>query len=70
MKKTITIAKKKIQMGVAYYTDDQVEFYMTYETTITNATLTDTALVEMADYYNNKFSWASSYTTSQGNVIE
>lgn len=55
--------------GVAYYTDDQVEFYMTYETTITNATLTDTALVEMADYYNNKFSWASSYTTSQGNVI-
>ena len=56
--------------GVAYYTDDQVEFYMTYETTVTNATMTETALVEMAEYYNNKFSWAPQYTTTQGNILQ
>lgn len=56
--------------SVAYYTDDEVQFYMTYEIDVTNATLTDTAVTEIVDYYNSDFSWENGYTTSKGNHVD
>lgn len=59
-----------ISDGVAYYTDDEIEYYITYEIEVNNATLTETALTEIVDYYNSNFSWKNSYTTSKGNTIK
>lgn len=55
--------------GIAYYTEDNVHFYITYQIDVTNTTGTSTRLQEIVNYYNSEFSWKSSYTTTKGNVI-
>lgn len=60
--------------GTAYYTDDGVEFYMTYEAKVKNETGHSANVLELVDYYDKNFEhaveWgASSYTTTKGNLI-
>lgn len=56
--------------GIAYYTEDNVHFYITYEALVKNTSLTPTALVELVDYYNKEFNWQNEYTTTKGNKIK
>ena len=61
--------KESNENGIAFYTDDGVEFYVTYEVTPHNETLTDTAITEIVDYYDANFVYSNEYTTSKGNKI-
>ncbi len=56
--------------GKAYYTEDNVHFYITYENVIKNSSLTPTSVMEIIDYYNKELTWKSQYTTTKGNVIK
>jgi len=55
--------------GIAYYTEDNVHFYVTYESTIKNFTYSNTRLTQIIDYYNKEFNWKASYTTTKGTQI-
>ncbi|MDE5830566.1 MAG: hypothetical protein K2H53_02560, partial [Clostridia bacterium] len=55
--------------GVAVYTEDNVEFYVTYESTIRNLKMTPTAMTKIKDYFNKEFTWAESYKTTKGYTI-
>jgi len=60
--------------GTAYYTEDEIDFYMTYEAKVNNETTNEGNLIELVDYYDRNFTHAAeegqnSYTTSKGNVI-
>lgn len=55
--------------GVAFYTEDDVEFYLTYEINVNNETLTNTAVTEIVDYFDENFVYENEYTTSKGNKI-
>ena len=54
--------------GIAYYSEDNVHFYVTYESTIRNSTLTPTALTQIVDYCNSEFNWKQSYNTTKTGV--
>ena len=55
--------------GIAYYTEDNVHFYITYEIVVTNTTNTPAQVREIVNYYNSEFRWKNSYTTTKGNTI-
>ncbi len=66
----IAYYNEKHDSGVEYYyTDDGIEYYMTYEIIIENASSVSTGVVEVVDYYDENFSWANTYLTSRGNQI-
>lgn len=56
--------------GIAYYTEDNVHLYITYEIEVTNSTLTPTEVREVVNYYNSEFRWAPEYITTGGNKIK
>ena len=56
--------------GIAYYTEDNMHFYITYEITAKNASLTKTKIEEIVDYYNSEFRWQDKYVTPKGNEIK
>lgn len=60
---------KSREDGVAYYTEDNVHFYVTYESVIKNSTDSNTRLTQIIDYYNSEFNWAPTYHTTKGNQI-
>lgn len=55
--------------GIAYYTEDNIDLYLTYEITVRNDTKVPVAPLEIVDYYNSRFTYSDSYTTSKGNPI-
>lgn len=60
---------KSREDGIAYYTEDNVHFYVTYESNIKNFTDSNTRLTQIIDYYNKEFNWKASYTTTKGTQI-
>ena len=63
-------SKTPNDQGIAFYTEDNVHFYMTYEITVENATSQTTGVLEIVDYYNKEFSFnPQGYTTTKGNYI-
>lgn len=64
-------AKEYNTNGIAFYTEDNVDLYMTYEIVINNATSIPAAATEIVDYYNSKFSYNDGgYVTTKGNRID
>lgn len=56
--------------GIAYYTEDNVHFYITYEIVLTNETDLGSKVLEVVDYYNNELSFnQNGYTTTKGTYI-
>lgn len=56
--------------GIAYYTEDNVDLYVTYKITVRNDTSIPATPTQIVDYYNSRFSFdAGGYTTSKGNRI-
>ncbi|MCI8397613.1 MAG: hypothetical protein HFJ52_08480 [Clostridia bacterium] len=55
--------------GIAYYTEDNIDLYLTYEIAVRNDTKIATAPLQIVDYYNNRFTYQDGYTTSKGNHI-
>lgn len=57
--------------GTAWYTDNNMDFYVRYKLTVTNSTLTNTSLTEVVDYFDSRFELSG--VTAQkvnGNDIE
>lgn len=48
----------KTENGVAYYTDDGIDFYMTYEVRVKNETENPALAHEIVDYYDKNFTHA------------
>lgn len=56
--------------GIAYYTEDNVHFYITYEIVLTNETNLGSKVLEVVDYYNKEFKFdPNGYTTTKGTKI-
>lgn len=55
--------------GIAYYTEDNIDLYLTYEISLRNDTKIAVAPLQIVDYYNNRFTYQDGYTTSKGNHI-
>ncbi len=56
--------------GIAYYTDDNVHFYITYEIGVENTKNQKAILKEIVNYYNREFKFDSNgYTTTKGTYI-
>ncbi len=63
-------SKTPVQDGSAYYyTEDNIHYYLTYEMTIKNASLTKTALLELVNYYNTNLIYKDVYKTTSGKTI-
>ncbi len=57
--------------GIAYYTEDNVDLYVTYKITVRNDTSIPASPAQIVDYYNSRFSFnEGGYTTSKGNHID
>lgn len=56
--------------GRAYYTDDEIELYLSYKVTVTNETNINTQLTEIVDYFDSRFGYKDLYTTSSGANIQ
>lgn len=56
--------------GIAYYTEDNIDLYVTYKITLRNDTSVAAAPLQIVDYYNSRFSFdEAGYTTTKGNYI-
>lgn len=56
--------------GVAFYTEDNVHFYITYEIVLTNETSQASKVLEVVDYYNKELVFnQNGYTTTKGTHI-
>ncbi len=66
-------ANAQTEGNIAYYTEDEMEFYMTYEIVVKSSKNIPTTLNQIVDYYNPDFEYAPEggiYKTSKGNDIE
>lgn len=55
--------------GTAFYTEDGIKYYATYEVELKNLVGLKAGVKEVVNYYNNNFNYKEEYTTTKGNKI-